>query len=106
MYFTHHFAHHESLSRAHTWLTQLGFDPRPSGTHDSGIPRIVMMVEPHRLDAVNLLINAVERGDPDGFPSFWDEARQTHSAPEESLEAVSPDRTERQSSVIGWHPLD
>jgi hypothetical protein len=106
MYFTHHFAHHDTLSRARSWLTRLGFDPRPAPTHTSGIPRIAVVVEPHRLGAVNMLISAVERADPDGFPSFWDEARQPHSAPNEPHDGAPTDRGKPRSSVIGWHPLD
>jgi hypothetical protein len=106
MYFTHHFAHRETLSRAHSWLTRLGFNPRQIETHSSGIPRIVMTVAPHRMDVVNMLINAAERTDPDGFPSFWDEARQPHSTPKEHHEGTPTERRKPHSSVIGWHPLD
>jgi hypothetical protein len=71
MYMTHTFAHHETLSRAHSWLTQLGFHPR-HGTQASGVPRLVIVDEPHRLAAAKMLINAAESTDPDGFTSFWD----------------------------------
>jgi hypothetical protein len=107
MYFTHHFAHHETLSLAHSWLTRLGFKPRKIATETSGIPRIVLNVEPQRLDAVCLLISAAERNDPDGFPSFWDEARQSRITPkDQDHEGTPPERRRRQSTVIGWHPLD
>jgi hypothetical protein len=71
MYMTHTFAHRETLSRAHSWLTQLGFRPR-EGAHSSGVPRLVIVDEPHRLAAAKMLINAAENADPDGFTSFWD----------------------------------
>jgi hypothetical protein len=106
MYFTHHFAHRETLTRAHSWLTRLGFNPRQIETVTTGIPRIVLTVEPHWLDAVNMLINAAERTDPEGSPSFWDEARRPHSTPRESQGGTPFERRKPQTSVIGWHPLD
>lgn len=71
MYLTHTFAHRETLSRAHSWLTQLGFNPRRVA-EDSRIPRLVIVDEPHRLAAAKMLINAAVNTDPDGFTSFWD----------------------------------
>ena len=70
MYMTHTFAHHETLSRAHSWLTQLGFRPRHAA-QASGVPRLVIVDEPQRLAAAKMLINAAENADPDGSPSFW-----------------------------------
>lgn len=107
MYFTHHFAHHETLSRAHSWLTRLGFKPQKLEIQTSGIPRVVLTVEPARLDAVRVLISAAERNDPDGFPSFWDEARQRRITSQEQDQVSTPsERRGRQATVIGWHPLD
>ncbi len=106
MYFTHHFAHHDTLSRARTWLTQLGFEPRPTEPRTDGIPRIVMIVDRDRLDAVNMLINAVERSDPDGFPSFWEQARQPHCAPRAIPDEAQADGVGPRKAVIGWHPID
>jgi hypothetical protein len=71
MYMTHTFAHHETLSRAHSWLTQLGFHPR-QGAQTPGVPRLVLVDEPQRLAAAKMLINAAENADPAGFTSFWD----------------------------------
>ena len=68
MYYSHHFARRDTLSRAHSWLTQLGFHPQRIDNHATWFHRIVMEVEPQRLDALNMLINAVELTDPDGFP--------------------------------------
>jgi len=106
VYFTHHFAHHDTLSRAYSWLTRLGFHPQKIEGYTTGIPRIVMAVEPQMLDVVNMLINAVELTDPDGFPSFWDEALQPHGAPKAYHEATHSERPVPHPSAIGWHPLD
>ena len=106
MFFSHHFAHRDTLSRAHSWLTQLGFRPQRIEDQATWIFRIAMEVEPSRLDAVTMLINAAELTDPDGFPSFWDEARQPHGAPKAFHEAILTERPAPHPSAIGWHPLD
>jgi hypothetical protein len=106
MYFTHHFAHHETLSRVHSWLAQLGFKPHQIEMHKDGIPRIALSIEPYQWAEVSLLIAAVERTDPDGFPSFWDPPRSHRIPSGEHPEAtpVAPHRS--RSAAIGWHPLD
>ena len=41
VFYSHHFAHRDTLSRAHSWLTQLGFHPQRIQDHATWI-RIVM----------------------------------------------------------------
>ena len=106
VFYSHHFAHRDTLSRAHSWLTQLGFHPQRIEDHATWIPRIVMEVEPSKVDAVNQLINAIESTDPDGFPCFWDEARQPHDSSKEYHVAIPALRPEPHPTAIGWHPLD
>jgi hypothetical protein len=65
MYMTHTFARHETLSRAHSWLTELGFHPR-HGTPSAGVPLLVIVDDPQRLAAAKLLIHAAEYADLDG----------------------------------------
>ena len=106
MYLTHTFAHHETLSRAHSWLTRLGFHPRQIGPDASGVPRIMIVDEPQRLAAAKMLINAAENADPHGFMSFWDKAPQPHHIPKQSQEDMTAERRTPRASAIGWHPLD
>ena len=108
MYLTHTFANRETLLRAHSWLTELGFHPRHISGHVSRTPRLKMPVEPQRLAAAQMLINAAESADPNGFPSFWDKVGAPHGTPaEHDLEtADSHDGRISYSSEIGWHPLD
>ena len=106
MYLTHTFAHRETLSRAHSWLTQLGFHPRQIGAHGYGVPRIVIVDEPQRLAAAKMLINAAENADPDGFASLWDQAPKPHQVRAQSPEDINAERREPRASAIGWHPLD
>lgn len=110
MYLTHTFAHRETLSRAYSWLTHLGFHPRRIEAPDVSISRLMIPLEPDRLAAAQMVINAVESADADGFPSFWDDARIYHGHPADgdfhhphqlSMAEVKPG-----SSEIGWHPID
>jgi hypothetical protein len=107
MYLTHTFAHRETLSRAHGWLTRLGFHPLEVHAPKSSIPRLMIPVGPDRLAAAHMLINVAESADPDAFPSFWDKTEALpgttsgHTGDIYSGRPRSP-----QSSVIGWHPLD
>lgn len=106
MYLTHTFAHRETLSRAHSWLSQVGFHPRQIAAQAPGLPRIVIEDEPHRLFAARMLINAAEQADPDGFPSLWDKAPQLHRTAIAHHEGTPSEPHKPHSSVIGWHPLD
>ena len=106
MYFTHQFAHHETLSRAHSWLAQLGFKPHQIEMHTDGTPRIALSIEPSQWAEVSLLIGAVECADPDGFPSFWDQPRWHRNSSREHLETTPIVQCPGRSAAIGWHPLD
>lgn len=107
MYLTHTFAHRETFSRAYSWLTRLGFHPRYIESRAAGIPRLMVPVEPDSLAAAQMLINAAESADPDGFPSFWDKTEVTHGTPTEPHDDMASARpSQPHSSVIGWHPLD
>jgi hypothetical protein len=108
MYLTHTFAHRETLSRAHSWLTDLGFRPRRIDSPEVGIARLMIPVKPDCLAAAQMVINAVETADEDGFPSFWDETQAHHLSPVRTRpvgETTVP-QYQPHSSVIGWHPLD
>lgn len=105
MYLTHTFAHRETLDRAHSWLTQLGFHPR-GGSPTSAVPRLVIVDEPQRLAAAQMLINAAENADPDGFASFWDRPAEIHHGPQVVRADAAADNHRPHRSVIGWHPID
>jgi hypothetical protein len=106
MLLTHTFAHRETLSRAHSWLTQVGFHPRQIESPTAASPRIVLVDEPHRLAAAKMLINAAEHADPDGFPGLWDRVPQPHFTPNAHHEGTPSESSKPNSSAIGWHPLD
>ena len=114
MYLTHTFAHHETLSRAYSWLAHLGFHPRRIDSPASAVARLMIPVAPDRLAAAQMLINAVESADADGFPSFWHKPGSVVSDQLSNLRTpismddttAAPPQGKPQSSVIGWHPLD
>jgi hypothetical protein len=106
MYYTHHFAHHETLRRACDWLARLGFHADHTRSESGGTPWLAIPVGPGQYAEVALLVNAVERTDPQGWPSFWDEAALTHSAPGAAGRTDGPALAEAHHAVIGWHPID
>jgi hypothetical protein len=103
MYLTHTFASSETRSRAHSWLTALGFHPRHAA---SGIPRIMIIDDLNRLAEARVVINAVESADRRGFPGFWDQPTQPHAAPEAHDYDRFFESRRPHTSAIGWHPLD
>jgi len=106
MYWTHHFAHHETLKRARLWLQELGFSPDRIEVHSDGPPRLALTANPVELAEVEALVHAVERTDPQGWPSFWDVARQEHG-PHPAGDEPAIDKSEPDSEgAIGWHPPD
>jgi hypothetical protein len=102
MFYTHHFAHPETLTRARSWLTHLGLEPHQIRTWTDGVPCLAVQAKPHQLHAVRMLINAAENADPDGFPSFWDTARMTHPHPCPDSPPHAEPRPAR--TTIAWHP--
>jgi hypothetical protein len=104
MYLTHTFSSRESMCLAHNWLTRIGFHARLS---PSGMPRLIVVDDPNRLDAARLLMDAAEYADTTGFHSINDQAipiypdgdghgqpRHDHTRPHEPHHAV-----------LSWHPM-
>jgi hypothetical protein len=106
MVFTRHFAHHQSVSRAHGWLTQLGFKPHQIKAHRRGTPRITLSIHPHEWAEVSLVLGAVERADAAEVPSYWAPPAPGLSACDDDEEAATPSPRRVQTAAIGWHPLD
>ncbi len=104
MYYTHHFAHPETLDRVHSWLSRLGFSDNQIETRTDGVLRLSVTAAPAQITEARQLINAIERADPDGFPTFWNESRQPHHDPAAIASPVAPAATRPRSTPIGWHP--
>jgi hypothetical protein len=105
MYYTHHFAHHSTLRRACQWLDHLGLHPEYASGPEEGNHRLCLAVDRGQLAEVELLINALENADPEGWPSFWDEARLAYSAPAPRVKLDAAPSSNR-PIPIGWHPID
>ncbi len=107
-YVTRQFAHLETLDRARRWLAQAGVDPSHIEVHTHGVFRITVAVaSPGEAVEVERVLDAAESSDPDGNPSFWDQARQQHVDPEHKAPGdtlANPTHTE--SFVAGWTPRD
>lgn len=104
MYYTHHFAHYQTLRRACQWLDHLGLHPDYATSPEEGNPRLCVSVDRGQLAEVELLINALEGADPEGWPSFWDEARLAYSAPAPRMKRDATSTSNR-PIPIGWHPI-
>jgi len=105
MYYTHYFANHDTLARARTWLSRVGFGVESIETHTDGIPRITVAVDPTHWSGVEMLINAIERSDPCGWPGYWDVANQAHVYPKQ-LTCEKVESPQVGATAIGWHPVD
>jgi hypothetical protein len=106
MYYTHHFAHQETLRRAYEWLEALGYRPWDIDRRMGAIPVLGMAVEPGQMGEVELLINAIESTDPEGWPGIWDESKLPHLWNSPAGDESWPDGVEKRPSPVGWHPLD
>lgn len=106
MYFTHHFANAETMTRARSWLAHLGYGPHQFQTRTAGTPTVTISVPASQWAEVGLLINALERSDPDGFRSFWEDSRRPHVGHPGDEEIALAERATPQSAIIGWHPQD
>ena len=106
MYYTHHFAHQETLRRACEWLGRFGFHPDARRTESAGPPTLSLLVARNRLAEVELLINAVEHTDPQGWPSFWDEVHAGWAPAGRAPASTEEGRDHPRRGAIGWHPID
>ncbi|MGC8640306.1 MAG: hypothetical protein ACP5XB_10570 [Isosphaeraceae bacterium] len=107
-YLTHHFAHGETLQRARRWLVHAGFDPGQIEAVTDGIPRIAVRVNPGESSAAGQILSAVELTDPDGLPSFWELARQSHVHADFGFEAATAvaQPIESRTFVLGYRVPD
>jgi hypothetical protein len=106
-YMSHQFAHPETLDRARRWLVHAGFDPSQIEVITDGIPRIAIKLGPGQGAEAAMIIDAVERTDPDGLPSFWDLARQAHVHTEHTIAAETLGaETEPSTFIVGYQVPD
>ena len=107
-YLTHQFANVQTLDRARRWLVHAGIDPSQIETITTGVPRIAVRLAPGQAAEVSLVIDAAELSDPQGFPSFWDLARQPHfhTGRDPEPKTLIPELKEPRGFVVGYHLSD
>jgi hypothetical protein len=104
---TRQFTHLETLERARRWLTQAGINPSRIEVHTQGLLRITVAVDAGEAAEVEQILNVAESSDPEGTPSYWDQARQQHVYPQPPPHSDSTgDAAQSESFLIGWRPLD
>lgn len=106
-YITHHFAHLDTLDRAYRWLLQIGFDPAKIESHREGSPWISVRISQNERAEAEMIFEAAELNDPDGWPSFWELAKvpHPHFVPTPESATASTVVTAK-ASPVGWNPID
>ncbi len=107
-YLNHQFANPETLDRARRWLVQVGFEPDQIEAINEGVPRIAIRVSAAQGAVAGMIIDAAERTDPDGLPSFWDLAQHQHvqRKSRSDYEGTSPLAAESRSFVLAYRVPD
>jgi hypothetical protein len=101
---THRFHSVQTMVRAQEWLEQIGIPADHIEVSSTGLPSMTVQTEFSRLPEVELVINAAEMTDPEGWPP-WD----TPSRFEVIQIAVAPPPSQKEqlhTTPIGWHPID
>ena len=101
---THRFHSVQTLARAQEWLEQIGITPDRIEVSSTGLPSMTVQTDFSRMPEVEMVINAAELTDPEGWPAhdeFGTFAPMQIAAapPGESHEHLH-------TSPIGWHPID
>ncbi len=106
-YITHHFAHLDTLDRAYRWLLQVGISPGRIDAHREGAPWLTVRVGSGEKSAAEMIFEAAERTDPDGWPSFWELSRLPHPHFETNpVDVTGSSVVTAKPSPVGWHPPD
>jgi hypothetical protein len=101
---THRFYSVQTLVRAQAWLGQIGIPADHIEVSSTGLPSMTVQTEFSRLPEVELVINAAEMTDPEGWPP-WDTSG--HFDVIQIAAAPPPAPEERlHTTPIGWHPID
>lgn len=101
---THRFHSTETLARAREWLGLIGIGADRIEVIATGLPSMTVQTEFSRLPEVEMVINAAEMTDPDGWPSLDAFGPIPSARIQVAAEATTPDRVH--TSPIGWHPID
>jgi len=101
---THRFSSDATLARAQDWLGRVGIPSDHIEVSSTGLPSMTVQTEFTRLPEVEMVINAAELTDPDGWPALDAigpvRPIQLDAAPPTGVEARS------HTAPIGWHSID
>ncbi len=101
---THRFHSVQTLARAQEWMGYIGIPGDRIEVSSTGLPSMTVQTEFSRLPEVEMVINAVEMTDPEGWPALGDFNAGEPFRIEAAPEAMPHDRVN--TSPIGWHPID
>jgi hypothetical protein len=101
---THRFHSFETMVRAREWLGWIGIPSDQIEVSSTGLPTLSVQTEFARLPEVEMVINAAELTDPDGWPPF-DTVDPYQPMKIETTPSPS-DTIESNTARIGWHPVD
>lgn len=101
---THRFHSVQTLARAQEWLGQIGITPDRIEVSSTGLPSMTVQTEFSRLPEVEMVINAAEMTDPEGWPALDAFGPGAPFRVEAAPQAMPHDRVH--TSPIGWHPID
>jgi hypothetical protein len=101
---THRFHSFETLVRARDWLGWIGIPSDQIEVSSTGVPTLSVQTEFDRLPEVEMVINAAELTDPQGWPAF-DTIVPYQPMPMGRV-SLPADTTELNTARIGWHPVD
>lgn len=101
---THRFHSYETLARAQDWLGRMGIAADRIEVSSTGLPSMSIQTEFARMPEVEMVINAAEMTDPEGWPSLHTPGPFLPHRIEAAPEPQPHDRVH--TSPIGWHPTD
>ncbi len=101
---THRFHSVQTMARAQEWLGQIGIPADRIEVSSTGLPSMTVQTDFSRLPEVELVINAAEMTDPEGWPSLGTPG-DFHAI---AIDVAPPPAAQDQSHTtpIGWHPVD
>jgi hypothetical protein len=101
---THRFHSVETLARAQDWLGRIGIAADRIEVSSTGLPSMTVQTEFARLPEVEMIINAAELADPDGWPALDQFGDFTMMAVDAGARLDGGEHVH--STPIGWHPVD
>jgi hypothetical protein len=104
MLFSHRFGSVETLNRAQSWLTELGFEVVESDEASHDVSRLTLSVDFSRASAALALIDSIERSDPRGWPGNTTPNGSPGANPSPRSTCSQGHHDRKSCTPICWHP--